>query len=69
MPAEIPVKVLVPLIVAGAVLLMLQVPPVVASLKVTELPIQMLTAPDGVIAAGAGLTVTTVVVKHVVPNV
>ena len=59
LPAETPVTTPVdePTVVS-AVLLLLHVPPPVASLKVAELPTQ--TTPAPVIAAGAGLTVSSV---------
>lgn len=46
--------------VATAVLLLLHVPPLVASVIVVLVPWHMVTA-DGAIAAGAGFTVTVVV--------
>lgn len=49
--------------VATAVLPLAQVPPVVALLSVTQLPIHMLND-DPEIAAGGGLTVTTAVTKQ-----
>ena len=59
LPAETPVTTPVDEpTVASAVLLLLQVPPVVASLNVEELPAQ--TRPAPVIAAGVGLTVSPV---------
>ena len=54
-------------IVATAMLLLLHVPPIVASLSVVVLPTQ--TAVTPVIAAGSGLTVIIVVVRQPVPNV
>ena len=52
---------------ATPVLLLLHVPPVVASLRVVDEPRQTLVVP--VIVAGNGLTVIAVVVKHPVGNV
>jgi hypothetical protein len=58
-PAPVPVTTPVAPTVAIAALLLVQVPPLVASVNVVLLPTQML-AVDGVTAAvlGAGLTVT-----------
>lgn len=53
-------------IVATEVLLLLHVPPVVASLSEVVDPTQTLVVPS--IAPGSGFTVTTVVLKHVVPK-
>ena len=62
-PPETPVNtpVVVP-IVAMPIALELQVPPLVASLNVVDVPAQMLVV--AVIAAGSGFTVIVVVTKH-----
>ena len=53
--------------IVAFVLLLLQVPPVVASLKVMDDPTH--TAVGPVIVAGEGFTVTVVVAKQLVGNV
>ena len=55
--------------VAIDVLPLLHVPPEVALNKLTVLPTQTLTAPDGVIAEGSAFTVTLAVPKQPVPSV
>ena len=60
-PVAIPVTVPVALIDAMAALLLLQVPPVVASVRVVFAPVHTVVAPLMVPALGAGLTVITLV--------
>ena len=68
LPAATPViEPLAEPIVAMAVLLLLHVPPVVASVSVVELLLQTVPAPD--ILPGLGLTVNKAVVKQPVGNV
>ena len=66
-PAETPVAMPAPDMDAIEVLLLLHVPPAVASLSGTEYPMHIDVLP--VIAAGKGLTVITVVAKQPVGNV
>jgi hypothetical protein len=65
-PAETPAMSPVPLTVATPELLLLQVPPVVASATVVLLPAHTAAVP--VIADGTGLTVTTLVTLQLVPR-
>lgn len=66
-PLEMPVTTPDVLIVPNAVLVLLQVPPGVASARVTVDPTQTLDAP--VMAAGVALTVTGMLIKQPVGNV
>jgi hypothetical protein len=66
-PTEMPETVpLVAPAVATEVLLLLQVPPVVASLKTVDAPTHIIVVP--VIGNGLGPTVTVVVTMHPVPK-
>ena len=66
-PADTPETIPIPLTVAKLVLLLLQVPPVDASVKAVVKPAQTLAVP--VIAAGSGLTVTGVVIIQPVDSI
>lgn len=64
-PAATPITVPVEPTVATAVLLLLHVPPDTEFVNVVKLPAQNDSGPVGVIAAGAALTVTVAVERHV----
>ena len=64
-PAPFTIPVLDPTVATNE-LLLLQVPPGVASVKTDEVPVQMPVLP--VMPAGRSFTVTIVVVKHPVGN-
>ena len=66
-PADTPVTTPELFIVATAALLLLHVPPVVASLNVVEFPIQTLVVPVIAATVGKGFTVTVVVALLVQP--
>jgi hypothetical protein len=66
-PAEMPQSVPVLPMVATDTLLLLQVPPDMASLSVVQRPAQTDGTP--LMAAGAGKTISVVVMKHPVPTV
>ena len=68
-PAAMPVTLPVPDTVAIPGALVPQVPPPVASDKETDVPIQTLTAPDGLIATGDANTVTVAKLVQPLPNV
>lgn len=63
-PVPVPVTVPVLPTVATAVLLLLHVPPAVASVKDSVVPIQISDPPGGDMAAGMALTVTTAITKQ-----
>lgn len=67
MPVAIPVTIPKPETVATAVLLLLHIPPAVASLRAIVAPAHTVVGP--VIADGKGFTVTTVVMLQPVPNI